>query len=580
MLIEELKAIIESLKDAQADTSFVEIKSSAGGFPKRIWESISAFANTPGGGIIILGIEEKDGDIQIVGVKEPAKFQKDLQETCSRMQFPVRALIETHKYEGKIVVTAEIPEASYKEKPCYYQGSGMISGAFIRVGDGDRQLTQYEVQGFLDGRGQPRYDIEPINGSSLKDLDQEALKLFIKHIRANNEKIKSWDDEKVLHTYRILISYEGKDVVTLAGILCFGLYPQQFFPGLVIHVMVYPQQEEGQLGVDGERLLDNIKIEGPLLTAVPEVVRAIKRNIQKRSIVKGLFREDILEYPEVFLREAIINALGHRDYSPLARGSAVQVKIFPNRIDISSPGGLFGPVTIDRLGESGLQATRNSYLMKLLEDSPVPNEGRVLCENRGTGIPSMIDALRKAGMEPPQFLNFLTQFKVVCFNQAIFDKNTLAWLEQFVDVDLNDRQRFALAYIYHKDQLTNPDYCRMNECDSRLASKELCELVDRQLITQHGTRRWAFYTLPKKQAKTVLHPTKISGTFRRDRREEITKIINEKGECGRQELADVLNLSGAAVLHWLRKLIKEGVIKPTTNSLKDPSVKYCIKSKK
>lgn len=575
MLIEEFKSIIESLKDAQADTSFVEIKSCRGGFPKRIWESISAFANTPGGGIIILGIDEKDGDIEIGGVKDPAKFQKDLQETCSRMNPPIRALIETHKQGTKTVVMAEIPEVSYKEKPCYYQGSGMISGAFIRVGDGDRQLTQYEIQGFLDGRGQPRYDIEPIEGSSLKDLDQEALKVFLKHIRTTNEKIKSWDDEKILHTYRILAPHEGQGKATLAGILCFGLYPQQFFPGLVAHVMVYPQKEEGQLGADGERLLDNIKVEGSLMTAVPEVVGAIKRNIQKRSIIKGLFREDILEYPEVFLREAIINAFGHRDYSPLARGSAVQVKIFPNRIDIGSPGGLFGPVTIDRLGESGLQATRNSHLMKLLEDSPVPNEGRVLCENRGTGIPSMIDALRKAGMEPPQFLNSLTQFKVICSNQAIFDKTTLAWLEQFSNVDLNDRQRFALAYIYHKGQLNNSDYCRMNECDSRIAGKELGALVDTKLIVQHGTRRWAFYTLPKKV--TMRGASIKTASVRRDRREEITKVIREKGECGRQELEKILNISGPAVLHWLRRLIKENTIKPTTDSLNDPGVKYCIK---
>src|SRR3990167_2109264 len=119
MLIEEFKAIIESLKDAQADTSFVEIKSCAGGFPQRIWESISAFANTPGGGIIILGVEENSGDIKIVGIKNPAKFQKDFQETCTRMRPPVRALIEVHKHEGKTLLTAEIPEVSYKEKPCY-----------------------------------------------------------------------------------------------------------------------------------------------------------------------------------------------------------------------------------------------------------------------------------------------------------------------------------------------------------------------------------------------------------------------------------------------------------------------------
>jgi ATP-dependent DNA helicase RecG len=101
----------------------------------------------------------------------------------------------------------------------------------------------------------------------------------------------------------------------------------------------------------------------------------------------------------------------------------------------------------------------------------------------------MIDALRRAGMEPPRFNNSLTLFKVVCSNQALFDKATLSWLEQFVDVDLNDRKRFALAYSHHNERLTNADYCRMNECDSRVASKELGDLVGIGLLFQHGTRR-------------------------------------------------------------------------------------------
>jgi len=116
----------------------------------------------------------------------------------------------------------------------------------------------------------------------------------------------------------------------------------------------------------------------------------------------------------------------------------------------------------------------------------------------------------------------------------------------------------------------------MNECDSRIASKELCDLVDTGLIVQHGTRRWAFYSLSQKEAKTISKPAKKIGLLRRDRREEIIKIIKEKGECGRQELEGVLKLTGPAVLHWIRKLIKEGVIKSTTDSRKDPGAKYCL----
>src|SRR3990167_1723728 len=101
MLQEELNDLIESLKDAESETSFVEIKSCEGGFPKKIWETVSAFANSATGGVIILGIREDDNGITIAGVKNPARFQKDLQEVCSRMNPPLRPLIQIHKYQGK-----------------------------------------------------------------------------------------------------------------------------------------------------------------------------------------------------------------------------------------------------------------------------------------------------------------------------------------------------------------------------------------------------------------------------------------------------------------------------------------------
>lgn len=577
MLQEELNDLIESLKDAESETSFVEIKSCEGGFPKKIWETVSAFANSATGGVIILGIREADNGITIAGVKNPARFQKDLQEVCSRMNPPLRPMIQIHKYQGKLLVTVEIPAVSYKEKPCYYEGSGIISGSFIRVGESDRRLTQYEVQSLIDGRGQPRYDVDPVLDASVDDLDADLLALFLKKVREDNRNAKDWPERKILTTYRILTDFEKKEAVTLCGLLCFGRYPQQFFPGLVTHVLVYPENEEGQLAASGERLLDNVKIEGNMLRAIPETIRAIKRNIQKRSMVKGLFREDILEYPEVFLREAIINAVAHRDYAPLARGTAVQIKIFPNRIEVSSPGGLFGPMTEEDLGRSGLQATRNSYLIKLLEDSPVPDEGRVLCENRGTGIPSMIHALRKAGMEPPQFKSIPTQFRVTCFNHALFDGPTLKWLEKYASFDLNDRQRFALAYLLHKEKLNNPEYARMNDCDSRVAGKELGELVAKRLMIQHGSRRWAFYTLAVPGRASAHKRGHADKAKRKDRQDEILDIFRTRGECSRREIQEALGLEWPAAYYWIKKLIKEELLERTTGPARSPSVKYRLK---
>ncbi len=575
MVENELLELIKSLNEIKGDTSHVEAKACEGGFPKRLWESVSAFANTPGGGIIILGLKETPESLHIVGLKDPKKFQSDMASLCSQMVPQVRALIEIHKIDGHLLLTAEIPESSYKEKPCYYQGSGAISGSFIRVADGDRQLTQYEVQGFLDGRGQPAYDIDAVPNSSLADLDPELIDSFVDVIKTRKTNMHGLDKNKILRTYRILSGDLDRETVSLAGLLCLGKYPQEYFPGLTLHVLIYPGKTEGQTGEHGERLEDNIKLEGPLVRSVPEALRALKRNLKRRTVVQGFLGEGILEYPEVFLREAVVNAIGHRDYSPLARGTAIQIKMFTDRIEISNPGGLFGPVTEDRLGEHGLQATRNSFLMKILEDLPVPGENRVLCENRGTGIPSMISVIAKAGLEPPLFQDHRNLFRVVCHNQTLFDKATLEWLAQYSGLILSERQRYALAFLRHRERITNPEYSRMNECDSRIATRELSDLAKANIINQHGVGRWTSYTLSFEKQKVLQSKEKI----REDRLKQILEIIRTRKEIGREELEQSLGMKRATVQYWLQKLLKAGKIKRTTKALKNPLIKYRIKAK-
>jgi ATP-dependent DNA helicase RecG len=491
---------------------------------------------------------------------------------------PLRPLIEVHKYGNKMLVSAEIPEVSFKDKPCYYQGSGIMSGSFIRVSDGDRQLTQYEVQGFLDGRGQPRYDLEPVPESSIEDLDKELVNLLVSTVKTRLPKTVKWDTKSILRTYNALTTEKDKEVLTLSGLLCLGMYPQRYFPGLSVHVLAYPMINEGYTGPLGERLLDNVKIEGPISRIMPDIMHAIKRNLQKKIIVRGLFREDVLEYPEIFLREAIVNALVHRDYSPFARGTSVQIKIFPDRLEVSNPGGLFGPVTADRMGEQGLQASRNSFLIKLLEDLPVPGDKMHLCENRGTGIPTMIAALINAGMEPPQFIDSRTQFRVVCSNNALFDKDTLAWLGNYATIDLSERQRFGLAYIRHKQRITNPDYCRLTHTDSRIASRELAELVELQLLVQHGIGRWTYYSLSETSDRAAGKISLPEKQYKReDRSDAIYTFIKEHQPVSRSDMAKGLTMNSGTVAYWLRKLIKKGRIGYTTASTKDPAVQYVTK---
>jgi ATP-dependent DNA helicase RecG len=116
--------------------------------------------------------------------------------------------------------------------------------------------------------------------------------------------------------------------------------------------------------------------------------------------------------PEAAVREALVNALVHRDLSGGARGTPVQIHLFPDRLTILNPGGLFGPVTTDHLGEAGVSATRNQVLMKVLEDTLVPEEGRLVCENRGSGIAAMLAALNYAGLPAARFVDRIGSFEV------------------------------------------------------------------------------------------------------------------------------------------------------------------------
>ena len=501
MTLEELQEIIQSLREVGAELTHVEVKRAGRGLPRRLWTTLSAFANTPGGGVIILGVDEESG-FQVTGMPDPARLQSDLASQCDQMEPPLRPLIQVHTLEGQPVVVAEVPEVPHTQKPSHYRGAGLMTGSFIRVADGDRRLSQYEIQVFLDNRGQPAYDLDPVAAKSLDDLDPVLLDAFIARLRARPDApYRDWDRQRLLQVFRVLVEHEGRLVPSLAGYLCLGIYPQDVFPSLHLAVVRYPTSRPGEVSERGERLLDNVKAEGPLVALLRQGMTAILRNLQRRAVVQGLFRRDVWEYPLEALREALVNALAHRDYSPLARGTPVQVRNFPDRLEVENPGGLFGLVTVERLGEPGLLATRNAHLMRLLEDLPA-EDGRVMCENRGTGITAMLGMLRAAGMEPPRFDDRRTTFRLTFSNASLLDDAALAWLSRFATYNLNDAQRLALTYVRREGQLTHADYRRLNPgLDSAEVSRHLADLVREGLLRQHGTRRWTFYTLTSEAAE-------------------------------------------------------------------------------
>jgi len=190
--------------------------------------------------------------------------------------------------------------------------------------------------------------------------------------------------------------------VTLAGLMTLGTYPQEFFPQLNVTFVSYPTTD-GRPMTDGTRFLENASIDGPIPEMAARLVEVATRSMTRRSVMVGIGREDIWEYPIEAIRELVVNALMHRDYHPLAHGTQIRVEMYPDRLIFLNPGGLYGAASPADLLEGSASSSRNAVLAKLLESVQMPGTNRPLCENRGSGIRLVAAELANAGLKPPVF---------------------------------------------------------------------------------------------------------------------------------------------------------------------------------
>lgn len=563
MLDDEVAEIVDNLRTFGTDVADVEVKKAEGGFPKSVRETLSSFSNTKGG-VIILGLDESDA-FKATGLKDAAKMASDLASCCStEMDPPLRPLIQIHSLEGVEVVVAEIPEIEISDKPCFYKGAGITKGSYVRVNDGDHQLTSYEVQVLLSGRGQPRDDEEAVLGTSAEDLSRDGVDRFVERLRKNRPYAfpSEMSTNDVLRRSRVLVMHDGREHVSVAGLLSLGAYPQAHLPQLMLTFVHYPTKTGGE-STTGERFIDNVALEGPIPVMVRDTMAALRRNMARRSVVSGGGRADTWEYPETALREAVVNALVHRDMSASARGTQVQIEMYPDRLVVRSPGGLFGPVSLQDLGEAGVSSSRNATLLKILEDVPMPNDTRTVCENRGSGIRAMIDALREARMSLPKFDDRISSFTVTFPNHTLMSDEVVGWITALGERGLTDSQCIGLAKMREGEELDNLAYRTLSGMDSRHATAELQDLVARELVAQVGTRRWARYRLADR-LKAPIDPgsAKVRRHRPTDRRQEILLALGENVHS-RAELATLTGLNDQIVYRWLRILREEGEVEIT-----------------
>ena len=409
MTHDQLLDLVADLQAHACELDDLEVKTARGGTPAHLYEDISGFANCDGG-VLVFGLDERRG-FEVVGVAHPQQLQSDIATSAAQLSPQPVVAVSRQLVDGKEVVVAEVDALPPSRRPAHLKSKDETH-AWVRVGNSTQRMSPYQVFGYLSARSQPTLDEEAIIAASLDDLDGDGLAAFLERLRRERPRARFLrpTQEETLAALGVVRESEGVMRPTLGGLLSFGGYPQQFEPQLVITFMQFAGINEQDKGPRGERFIDNQQFEGPVLEMVDEAEAHIVSRIATAARIDGLLRTDIPEYPRAAIREALVNALAHRDYSGYVRGSQVQVKLFADRLEVRSPGGLFGDVTVETLEER--QSTRNRRLMQLLE-----YQG--LVENRGSGIDSMIAEMRAAHMEPPRFLDDRSSFTVTFSNLSL-----------------------------------------------------------------------------------------------------------------------------------------------------------------
>lgn len=404
MLDSELISLVQDILKKRCEMQNIELKAAEKGCPHKLYDTISGFANQQNGGIIIFGIDQ-DNDFSICGIYDPQDLQTKVTEQANQMSPIVRPLFTVAALDGKAIVSAEIAECDIFEKPCFYRGAGRMRGSYIRVGDADMPMTEYEIYSYEVFRKKIQDELRTVPRADGKAFSQAALEEYYFKIRKAKENLAGLPDDQILQLQGI--TADGQP--TVAGLMLFGTYPQAFFPQLCITAVVVPGTEIGETGNEGERFIDNKRIEGTIPQMLEGTLGFIRRNMKNKTIIDEEGRRaDKPEYPMVAVRELVLNALIHRDYSIHTDSSPIRIMMFEDRMEIENPGGLYGRLTLDNLGKIGAD-TRNPYIAGALEIL-------INTENRFSGIPTVLHEMNKFGLKPAVFENIRGTFKATLFN--------------------------------------------------------------------------------------------------------------------------------------------------------------------
>lgn len=454
----DVKKIKQLINDGESEE--IEFKESFHSF-QEISKLICSFSNTVGG-IILLGVKD-NGDIKGLP-KDMDSLQKKIASANSNIHPSPMINVELKEIKNKRIVLIIVHKA---DSSVFHSFEGVI---YVRIGSTTQKLEGNSIVQFLKDRQILLFEQQIEPSASEQDLDKNKIQSYL---FKRNQKIEL--NEKNLENFLLnkkLASFQNGMKIKNIGLLFFAKNIQEFYPYAQIKLVRF----------DGNEAVDVISYEeakGSLVEMIEQSINFVKRFISKEFKITGGKREEISFVPEEAIREAIINAVAHRDYF---NKNEIQVSIFDDRIEFTNPGGLPEGMSEDLLGSLSVQ--RNPMIYQFLKDYGY-------MEGLGSGISRIKNSLSKFNLKPPKFKITRDFFRLIIYNQKI--KNFIK--------GLNKRQNEILEILKRKENLKSKEYAEIFKISIPSAVKDLNELEKKGYIKKVGKFRGVYYILKKKGEK-------------------------------------------------------------------------------
>jgi ATP-dependent DNA helicase RecG len=571
-----LDTLLAELRSFGTDHQTVEAKRASSRLPDTAQETLIAFANADGG-TLLLGVDEQDGQFEVVGVENPALVTSALQAASAELEPPLRPRISMVDYaDDRKVIVAEVAPLPRTARPCHRRADGPHNGSFIRVGDADQRLSSIEVGEMLANRAGNDLSRRPAPPGA--GLDTAEAEVFAARIRAGNEREADQDTAGLLRRWGALLD-EG---VSIAGVLALGEDPAALSPAARIAYRVLPVDREAS-----DERFKSRHLEGRIGTLLDDTMQLLERDLETRQVTRRGRVYDDLDVPRVALREVVANALLHRSLSPEMETASVAIEISTEAIVVTSPGGLHVTADPSELGLAPISGVRNLTLVRLCERLTSPAGDRII-ENQASGIAAADAASHDLGVMPPLFVDLPASFQVVMLREQLDIAAALGTLRGTpLAGDASAYRLLAGARrLDHARQHVVASPLARVDLDARLAARILAPAApeDAAALLRDLERIGALARRHSRQRTTWVARSAITGeqpsTTRRERRERIDDLVlaiarSQSGELRSSDIMRALGFrSTRSANTWINRAVDKGLIEPNTDNPFAPSRAY------